>query len=368
MNRLGINLLLRIRVNKKDHDYETSLFQHSEAINKLLNYASLKFGLIHLQHWAFELYVEEFDVDKDFSWLYDFSTTMVTEVQNKLLTDNLEWGINLGAYEDFAYYGKIVKLLDSSFTDTQPTFLSLEYILDGELMDSNDLNHLSSKIELSNLLSELSYEYLIDFTYRFDHSQIPSNPIKEAAYCIKLLRGMLELKVDFQLISWSVEDKTGKRMGSFFNDKGIETLSYYFSFLMSQLFTNIRYVEPGLIISTDYDDNYNILLLSNACEKVDQISLRDVSNKNKKELKLEFNNLNGHYKIVESRIPILTFFHYHSWLTFLDPDALSSQEKQYIRNKITPELRVSVEKITETYNKVVEFNNLDLMLIEMKKV
>lgn len=370
INRLGINLLLRIRVKKETLDYEDSLMKHSEAMGRLLNYVSLKIGLKNLRHWAYELYVEDFNADyeADFEWLHDFSLGMVEEVSKKLFIEELIWGINLGNHEDFDLFKKIVKLLDTTFTDRKPVFLSLHCTIRKELKENSHFLHMCNDNNLSNLLSQLPYKYLLDLSYKIEHEDFDVDPLRESSYCIHLIKGMLKQNIDFELVSWGVEDSHEKRMGSFYDDKGIETVSYHVSHLMSKLNDNIRYIEPGLIFSSDKDENYNILLLSHPYKDLDNITRRDVTYRTRKIVELCIENIEGRYKIIETKIPINTFYEYFNWLSVLDSDALSIQEKQDIRYKVAPELKVSIEDMEKIYNKKVNVNQLDFMLIELKKL
>lgn len=368
INQLGISLLLRIKVNREEDNYEESLINHSQAINRLLDYASLKVGLVNLQHWSFELYLENSNISEDIDWIYELSKMMVKEVQKKLLIENLDWGIYLGIYNDYKNFESIVKALNQTFENHQPSFLSLEYNLDNDHLNLKNTTQLSERHHLSNFLEELPFRYLIDLSFKFDYPYTKFNPMKEALYCICIIRAMLGLKVEFQLTSLKLIDVSGTQIDSFFDDMGMETVTYYFAYLVSNLFTNIRYEEPGLIVSTDFDDNYNIILFSVPSYNSDHFTTMDFTNEKKIKKIINLLDIKGKYKIVESRIPLMRFNQYYSWLSSLNPDALSNQEKQNIRNKITPELKVSVEYIESSYSKSIDLNTLDLVLIEFKKV
>ena len=368
LQELGINLLVKIIISDEILNCDEMHYTHHQALDLLLDYVSLQLGLVHLQHWAFEFYLENSDCEANQKCFIDYSKEMVKQVQKRLLVDEIIWGINLGVYEKFTDFGKSIQRIEKAFEGNQPKFLSLEYRMDAKNDDSNDLKVLSEKIELSNMLSELPYQYLVDFTFDFDHQKVSVNPIKEALFSLNVIKSMLKLKADFHLTSWTIKDRQGVRMGTFFNEKGIETISYYFAYFMSSLYQNVRYVEPGLILSTDFDDNYHIMFLSTPKGKTNDVSLKDIQPNAANDIHIKLDNIVGNYKIVESRIPILEFYRYHSWLTYLDADALSAQEIQYIKNKLTPEITVSIETLLDGYENTLSINTLDIVFMKFLKI
>ena len=368
LQELGISLIVKINISEELLSCEEMYFKHQLALDSLLDYVSLQLGLVHLQHWGFEFYLENSKSEVNRQCFIEQSGKMINQIKKRLLLDEINWGINLGVYEQFKDFGISIKKIEKAFEGNQPQFLSLEYRMDATNEDGPDLQELSDKINLANLLSELPYQYLVDFTLNYDHQQVSVSPIKEALFSLNIIKSMLELKAEFHLTSWTIKDHQGARMGTFFNDKGMETISYYFAYFMSSLYQNFRYVEPGLILSTDFDDNYHIMLLASPESKTSAVSLKDIQPNPEHEVHLMLDNIKGNYKIVESRIPIFEFYRYHSWLSYLNADALSAQEIQYIKNKLTPEITVSIETIREAYEATLPMNPLDIVFLKFIKI
>lgn len=350
LDNLGVNIIFRLHI---DSSYKSSNGFYVIALNSFMDYISIKMGLNFLEKSTFEFYNSLEIIDFNYTFLVN---SLLTQAKSRV-SNNLRWGMHLGNFDHLSTMVEILESDEFLKISIEPTFLSLNLNFNEDNKEAKGLKE----------LDYINYPFLIDFVYYVDEIKMRCNPIVEALHCIKIIENMQSVNLNFHLISWEVKDMKTEHRIKTFNAMGIETVQYYFMYFMSMMNKNTTFIEPGLIMSKDENENYNALIFSYD-DYQDYSCIGSQSAHKKVPHFLELMNTKGKYKVIEKRIPLCSFSEYYEWMHNLEGDVLSTNEICHIRKKLFPELKINILNADDYLHYDVNLNALDMVFIKLQKI
>ncbi len=389
-----------------------------ELVENLLKFLTAKYGKREVESWFFEFWNEP-DILPVFGF-NNFNKYLEFYKETYETFKNVNVNIKIGGPSIlvFSYFDSIfTEYLNFCKTNNcMPDFLTGHLYPFGELLDTNNTNYISEDIfsnsqlgDLTGVLCGISEDvnylenqliklkeflekenlknlpfYITEWNSTFWHRDLCSDTTYKSAYIVKNICNSMDM-ID-GLGYWMLSDFSQELFPSkhlfhgglgLFTQNGLKKPGYYAFDFLNRL--GSEFIEKGKMhYVTKEDDSYQILI-HNYCHydsnyrKFDNslIDIKDrtnVFNGNNVTVQLIIDNLEtGSYKLKVSKISTQSGSVYDEWIKIGSPDILQPKEVIYLKNKSEPNFTITTLHIDKTFEKFINFEKNEVVLIELVK-
>lgn len=340
-------------------------FRYSLVVKDLIKFKDDKYNIMKYRKYIArkQLYLERKLGVSDFDFGFNLGTIGIEEIKelNKTYYNlmNKESGYKFKPSFLVINYDN-----DNVFRGVNPKAIDdmLEYI-DKTLSQLDEL-----KLDLKNIANEIYIKDLLTF---LDISDVDINYRELFMVLI-----MIERTFSFNDINYITEYKVrdlresdGYYLARTIDDLGFFTPIYFGIHLMNQIKGKVIYNEGGCIV-TLHENDYYVIIYGDL--KVDYLfaAKKNFKNLNKymTEIKLDFKNINGMYKIVTE---VLSYEHgtvKYNLKDFENDKFLTNFEKDYIKRITVPKIDIKIREINNNYTEKINYSPFSIILKKFIKI